>query len=342
MCVIAYYPTGLELDKIELENCFEVNKDGAGIMYYDQHKGLVKIEKGFMTWNDFWKAVQEVPVDTERVFHFRIATSGAVSKECCHPFPVCDDLDKMRVIRQYTRVGLAHNGVLYWCTPKDGLKSPYSDSMVFTQQVINQLDGGNGVFNQGVKTLIHQAASTSKFAIMRREETMLIGEFQQGTSGAMYSNDSWKGFRTYSYVGKGYNYKGYGSYSGYKEGSYEGYDWDEYDYTKIEDASYTIFFPLSEATDDDAEIIAYDLESEGIEVIEYNLKRYGVEFIVDQLPFEEKIANVKYHITRSPGSRWGKTKKAKKAKAAKAAAVKAAGTKVAALPSAKTIDAGDK
>ena len=88
MCVIAYYPTGLLLDKKELENCFDVNGDGAGIMYYDAKKELVKIEKGFMNWKAFWKAVQHVPVDTERVFHFRIATAGAVSKECCHPFPV--------------------------------------------------------------------------------------------------------------------------------------------------------------------------------------------------------------------------------------------------------------
>ncbi len=46
-----------------------------------------------MKFNEFWNAVKDLPNDKDRVFHFRIATSGKVSPECCHPFVLTDNLD---------------------------------------------------------------------------------------------------------------------------------------------------------------------------------------------------------------------------------------------------------
>ena len=296
MCVIGYFATGMKLDKNELENCFTVNPDGAGIMYYDERKQLIKIEKGYMNWAEFWAVAETLPIDTDRVFHFRIATSGAVSKECCHPFPVCDDLDRMRITSQYTKVGMVHNGIIHWCTPAAGLKSPYSDSMYFAQ-ILYELDKGNGAFNQGAKKLINQAASSSKFVIMRDEETMLIGDFQQGDSGAMYSNDSWKGYRTY-----GRSYSGLSAYSnnwytGYGEGYYYGTKEEEYAY---ESNCYKLFFALDNPTEEDAEVLSIAMEDEGLDIFEYNVLLTGIEVLTTGVPVRETVEDIPYEITAHP------------------------------------------
>lgn len=118
MCVISFYEKGLVLNKSELENCFTGNPDGAGMMYQTGNK--IHIEKGFMDFPSFWAAAEKLPANVDRVFHFRIATSGKVSAACCHPFPVCDDYKKMSFAKCDTPMGFAHNGVLSEFTPKRG------------------------------------------------------------------------------------------------------------------------------------------------------------------------------------------------------------------------------
>ena len=299
MCVIAYYPADLELNEKELNHCFDRNPDGAGLMVWDERKQMVHIRKGFMDWKHFWKVAKTLPQDVDRVFHFRIATSGAVSKECCHPFPVCNDLDRMRLTDQYSKVGLAHNGIISWCTPTKGLKSPYSDSMIFTKEVIYELDKGFGVFNQGAKKLIEKGTSFSKFAVMKKNETILIGDFQQGESGAMYSNDSWEE----DCYGRLYNYGVYGDW------------WDKLEKknsslvskTKTpqvtpSDEYYKIFVPItgSSLNKETADTLCNIIEEQDGCVLEYVVMTGGILFTLYTLPSCKTIYGYNWIVTSYP------------------------------------------
>ncbi len=238
MCIIAYYRKNLPLNKEELETCFENNPDGAGLMY--QENKTVHIMKGFMDWDKFWEVAEKLPTNVDRVFHFRIATSGKVSPGICHPFPICNDYKRMKLIDSYTNMGLAHNGVMYNYTPTKGIKDDKSDTMVFTKEIVYELDEGRLIKNPAIRQLIDESQS-SRFAIMDSEETYLIGDFEQSdTSKAIYSNSAYKESKIVAYCGYGNYYGGY-----YKNSYWEKYiekekqkekkgkekeSWEEWDY----------------------------------------------------------------------------------------------------------------
>lgn len=222
MCVISFYEKGLVLNKSELENCFTGNPDGAGMMYQTGNK--IHIEKGFMDFPSFWAAAEKLPANVDRVFHFRIATSGKVSAACCHPFPVCDDYKKMSFAKCDTPMGFAHNGVLSEFTPKKGMKSSVSDTMVFNRDMLSRL--GNLIKYSSVRDLL-ELYTTSRFAIMTPEQVYIIGGWEQSReSGAFYSNNSYSGYR-YKNCSKWMDWADT-QYSNY----WEDYANDEYDYSR--------------------------------------------------------------------------------------------------------------
>lgn len=113
MCIIAIKPKGVNgVSKDILENCFDNNPDGAGFMYNDN--GKVVIKKGFMKFEDLWQAVRGIKKIEAKtlVYHFRIGTSGGNVAKNTHPFPISGetkDLEKLEVV---TDIGFAHNGVI--------------------------------------------------------------------------------------------------------------------------------------------------------------------------------------------------------------------------------------
>lgn len=191
MCVLAFYAKGTEFNYAELHNCFRFNPDGAGIMW--QTKDGVHIKKGFMKEKEFIKFLATVPSDVDRLLHFRIATSGKVSVGCCHPFPICDDFKKMTKEEQVVPLAYAHNGVLPEYTPKDGIKSAFSDTMVFGKDVLSHLVGmGVDLFDPVIDTMIEKTIDTDKMVIMSKDESVLLGKFETAPSGARYSNCSYE------------------------------------------------------------------------------------------------------------------------------------------------------
>lgn len=226
MCVIAVYEKGLALNMSELERCFTENPHGAGLMY--QVKDHVHIEKGFMHWNEFKKAVEELPTDVDRVFHFRIATSGKISGACCHPFPICDDYKRMSRLSCDTPTAFAHNGILEDFTPAKGMKDIKSDTMVFNKEVLYPL--GNTIENEAVRGLI-EMYTTSRFAIMTPKKVYMLGAWEQSReSGAFYSNNSY-GFRTNIWDDCRYvsDYEWEEDYSQYARLKDTGYDYKDID-----------------------------------------------------------------------------------------------------------------
>lgn len=194
MCVIAVVKRGFEMNKEELENCFRGNPDGAGMMYYDEKKSLVHIKKGFFTFEDFWAEASKLPDSIDRVFHFRIATSGAISPETCHPFSVCNDYKEMGLPNNWTKIGMVHNGIMSDYTPKGGMKAKHSDTMQFIKEVVNPL--GDSVWNTAVQELWETAMGTNKYVLVGDGQVAVIGNFVQSeVSGALYSNTSYIGYR---------------------------------------------------------------------------------------------------------------------------------------------------
>lgn len=194
MCVISVYKKGFQLNKEELMNCFAGNPDGAGLMYYDEKKGMTHIKKGFFTFDEFWNEASKLPDSIDRVFHFRIATSGAISAETCHPFAVCNNYKEMGLPNNWTKIGMVHNGVMHDYTPKAGLKSKHSDTMQFIKEVVNPL--GDSVWNPAVQELWETAMGSNKYVLVGDGQVAVIGDFVQSeVSGALYSNTSYIGYR---------------------------------------------------------------------------------------------------------------------------------------------------
>lgn len=206
MCVIAVYPKGLPFNNGELKQCFQNNPDGAGVMW--QEKGKVHIKKGFMKQKSLLKFLKTLPTNVDRVIHFRIATSGKVSGACCHPFPVTGDFKQMMKTESVAPIAYAHNGILTDYTPKEGMKSPFSDTMIFGKEVLNHLlDTGIDLFDPVIDVMLEATIDGDRMVIMDDHEIITLGKFVTSeTSGAQYSNTSYSYSRN---LFKSYDYFGY-------------------------------------------------------------------------------------------------------------------------------------
>lgn len=211
MCVIAYAAKGIEISEKEFRNCFINNPDGAGFMIYDPAKKKVHIRKGFMDFESFWNAVKDLPTDKDRVFHFRIATSGKVSPECCHPFVLTDNLDDMRQTDVYSDMGFSHNGVMADFTPTAALNAPYSDTMHFGAEILYPLR--SKLYEESTQYLLKKAMGTNKYAILGKKGVIILGAWNTSKeTGIQYSNASYEERKKYYDYGS-CGYYGYGSYN---------------------------------------------------------------------------------------------------------------------------------
>lgn len=142
MCVIVAKEAGINMpSEDKLKNCFDHNRDGAGIMLAS--KGKVFGFKGYMTWESFKAALnklekrfgslRKLPV----VMHFRIGTHGENIPENTHPFPLCANYDKMRETHWVSAQGVAHNGIISALSYHPDISAEnVSDTMVFVKRVI--------------------------------------------------------------------------------------------------------------------------------------------------------------------------------------------------------------
>lgn len=184
MCVIAIKPHNVPLDDAamnRLKNCWDVNPDGAGIMYRDQ--GKVAIYKGYMTWRRFKRAIRRHNLRNRGtvVFHFRIATHGAVIPQMCHPFPASSRLDDLLATGIRASMGIAHNGIITSVPKHEYL----SDTQVYIQQRLMQIPKRD--------RLDDMATTGSKFVVMTPTSLTTVGKFEE-EAGWFYSNDSFDGW----------------------------------------------------------------------------------------------------------------------------------------------------
>ena len=121
MCVIVAMPANKTLPKQVLQNCYENNPDGWGIMAAEG--GRLHIEKGLGNFDVFYKTFKGFSKGQDRAIHFRWKTHGLIDEANCHPFPVTDNLAFM------------HNGIL--STPCENPN--FSDTWHFAEKEVKPL-----------------------------------------------------------------------------------------------------------------------------------------------------------------------------------------------------------
>jgi hypothetical protein len=171
------------LSKNTLNNCWENNDQGAGLLYNKNGKLTT-----FKTYNkkEFIKTYFKVRnnIKTKIVLHFRIATSGFEQFTNLHPFLINDNL------------GFVHNGVI------SGLgNNKHSDTYQFNE-MLKKLKPDFLTCQTTVK-LIQSFIGSSKLVFLSKDDNhYIINEnLGQWIDGNWYSNDSHKKVENFSYFG---------------------------------------------------------------------------------------------------------------------------------------------
>lgn len=209
MCVICVKEKGFQLPSKEtLENCFKNNPDGAGFMF--TKAGLVRYEKGFMTFESFYDALKkhfpkpriekQVPV----ILHFRIGTHGDKRAPThTHPFPVTRDMRRMVKLEGDVPLAVVHNGIIqtrnypkYSYTNEDGSTLSPSDTMEYVREIIAPIARINAFENDlALKTIINETLGFSKLVVLRGDGKLYkYGDFQQPNKDeqVFFSNNSYE------------------------------------------------------------------------------------------------------------------------------------------------------
>ena len=111
MCVIMEFTDTYPTKEI-LDSASTTNRDGGGMAWIDDAKGVVRWEKGMHVNTEFIldtmeKEIIHLPI----VIHFRIATHGAVDSPLCQPFALSEGNDDLSSSGSDVNGVLFHNGV---------------------------------------------------------------------------------------------------------------------------------------------------------------------------------------------------------------------------------------
>lgn len=186
MCVIAVSPKKTSRPTFtQLRAMAEANPHGIGMAWVEPASKRVLYEKG-ITLEQAWDWSQEI--DGAIIYHFRIASVGAVDDRLCHPFPISPTAPLGLSGKTKTGV-LFHNGTWYdWenalleATLRHKVDMPggvWSDTRAAS--VVISLDG--------VKAI---SRMTGKFAVLTPKGYQLWGQWQR-VDGFHVSNTYWVG-----------------------------------------------------------------------------------------------------------------------------------------------------
>ena len=196
MCIIAIKPIGKDLmSKEVIQTMCSNNPHGNGFSYAEN--GKVVIKKGYMDFESFYVALNEIPniKDKNVVLHMRITTHGSTSRGNCHPFPLSNRVSHLKATHIKTDVAIIHNGII--SSIEEDKKNDLSDTMTYIKNVLYPRYRGNNSFmdNESIREEIKKEIN-SKMVIMKSDgEYYLIGDFiREGDY--IYSNYS---FVNYDY-----------------------------------------------------------------------------------------------------------------------------------------------
>lgn len=192
MCVIVYKPKNIDLpNKDILYNCYRNNKDGVGYTFTDRKNVIVK--KGYQDFNIFYNELLKDYLkynlkDKNLILHFRIGTSGGLTKEKTQPFKITDNIKELnKLYIKNKKTSIVHNGVFSSYT----YNSKNSDTQNYIKDFLYPLLK-SGIRNK--TELIKDTLSYSKLAMLNyRDNVSLYGEFIQD-KGIYYSNTSYNNY----------------------------------------------------------------------------------------------------------------------------------------------------
>lgn len=248
MCIAIFKPQGKIVTKTALHRSFTVNGDGAGYVFAD--KGKLIIKKGFFRFKDFWREFRNDMGkygNPTTLIHFRIATHGRIDADNCHPFAVGKNF------------AFIHNGVIDCAMPEKEM----SDTFNFGKFILSPLvkEFGAKIFeSSAMGDLLGMSIGYSKLAIIDRfgEVTLVNSEMGVWDAGVWYSNESYQPKTVKKYYGTTR-----GSSGGWGD---EAEDFSSEDYTKSH------IKPKSPSKYDDAMEIAQRYKhNAGEEVSGFNL-----------------------------------------------------------------------
>jgi hypothetical protein len=173
-----------------LENSFENNNQGAGLLYVLNGKlTTFKTYEKQKLIDQYYKIRKAI--NTPIVLHFRIATSGFSSVNL-HPFLVSKNL------------GFVHNGVISGLGTKD-----FSDTYEFNE-ILKKLPQ-NFLKNSGIIELIETAIGSDKLIFLDSSNNWTLINEQNGHwfENNWYSNNSYKQKNNYVFAGNKKVYKSY-------------------------------------------------------------------------------------------------------------------------------------
>jgi len=190
MCIAILNSPKFALPKKTIYNSYKNNSDGTGFIWTEG--GVLRTHKTMEGAKKVWQFYKSLRsrVSGYIVLHFRIATSGGVNIENCHPFIVNDNL------------AFVHNGVI------SGLGSlKQSDTNEFCEFYLKKMPSDFLEYS-GITKMIEEVIGHSKLVFLDSEDNPTIINHDMGhfdEHGNWYSNT------TYQYS---YNYGSYGSYYG--------------------------------------------------------------------------------------------------------------------------------
>jgi predicted glutamine amidotransferase len=150
MCIIILN-TKEHLSKELIEECWQANNDGAGLMYGLNGKlTIFKELKNFNTYYEYYSTLRKEFKKIKIGLHFRLITSGKIDTYNIHPFKINDKLAFM------------HNGIIDIPLQKD---SRISDTIAFNQKILKQLPS-NFLNNRAITNLISRYIGRSKLLFM--------------------------------------------------------------------------------------------------------------------------------------------------------------------------------
>ena len=191
MCIIAVSKRGVRQPSMkEFKYMFKYNPDGAGYMV--ARDGKVFIHKGFMSWDDFIRAVKAENFTTEDpvVYHFRISTQAGVKPSMTHPFPLTGKLEMCEKLDLSCSVGIAHNGIIRMTS--DFKETRFSDTAYFiTGYMTKLLRTRQDLSDTAVLDMIEHLTN-SRWAIMSGDgDISTVGTFINNR-GVLFSNGTYR------------------------------------------------------------------------------------------------------------------------------------------------------
>ena len=184
MCILAYAETR-KLSKIEFDNCWKTNDDGAGFSW--RKDGVNHYVKGFMSKEEAWEAYQKIEV-LPHVAHFRLTSTGTKTSDLTHPFVISQD-SPVSTAWEGTESLLFHNGTVSdW--ERFGMSHFLSIGYIPEGEMSDTRVAAMIVAKLGQKALKFMSG---KFILWDKDIATLFGKFTE-EKGVFFSNSSYESY----------------------------------------------------------------------------------------------------------------------------------------------------